>query len=456
MKANPLFVAAVVLVILGAAVYYTSQNPPADGKEDRAVLIDVKYEDIQGIEIRRPNGEKLSFMRGEEDRWEFAAGYEFPADDAAVGLMATNLDQLSADRVVQDSVSDWRPFGLEDEGNLAVSMTPQQGEPVTVIFGNETPTGAGVFARTAGEPRLFTVYNYVKTSFDKTVFELRDKRILQFESEDVETVSITVNGGRFRFESAGPGEWRILEPSPARADDFVVGELVRAIQAAEMTQVMTEERAAALSPFFSRPFARVEVSADGEHSIEIAGRGGEYFAKTSDLAGVFAVSPGFAETLNRDLDDLRERKLFDFGFDPVRVIEIRDQNLDRSIRVLKGGEDWLLATENDRVLDAELVQTLIDALRNLSAAEFVSEDESMQSASGLGRPTIEATVVSGSEPDDVSETVRLTDPTAARVLASRKGEPSTYRVEQAASQELRRALDALLRPDPPQESEPMP
>lgn len=442
MKANPLFVAAIVLVVLGAAVYYTSENPPSAGEDDRPLLLDVRHQDIQEVEIRRPTGDPMAFVRGMDDHWEFKGDVGYPADDAAVGLMATNLDGLSADRLVESQVTDWRPYGLEEEGNLAVSMTPKSGETRTIIFGNETPTGSGVFARMAGDSRLFTVYSYVKTSFDKPLFDWRDKRLLQVESDGITEVQLRVGQNRFLFQSADPGEWRILEPAAVRADDFAVGELVRAIHGAEMTQVLTAEQAAKLSRSFARPYAEARVDDGDSHSLFVARSGDGYFAKTSDMEGVFGVSPAFAESLDRELNELREKKLFDFGFDPVLSIDVQDG--DRSVGITKSDNDWTLDSANDRVLDPEKVQTLIDALRNLVAVEFVSDAAPAQRTNGLGNPALKVIVASGAEPEERQETVILSSPSVPRVFAARVGEPSTYRVEQAASQELERALDALL------------
>ena len=38
----------------------------------------------------------------------------------------------------------------------------------TLLVGDDTPTGAGVFAKLEGDPRVFTVASFVKSSLDKT------------------------------------------------------------------------------------------------------------------------------------------------------------------------------------------------------------------------------------------------------------------------------------------------
>jgi len=451
MKANPLVVALGLLAVLGGAVYYTSENPPATDEEARPTLVEVDQKEIARIVIGRPSGDSVSFVRNEDDKWDFGDGIDFPADEAAVGLMATNLAGMSAERMVEDEVSDWRPFGLEDQGNLAVTMTPKEGEAVTVLFGNETPTGSAVFARLAQDPRLFTVYNYVKTSFDKTIFDWRSKKLLQVASDSVQSLRLTVGSNRYAFAPDGPGKWNILEPAPVRADDFTVGELVRAVQNVEMTEAVSEERASSLQRAFSRPFAVAELNDGSDHSLTVARSGDDYFASTTDMEGVFAVSTVFAESLDKDLEELRDKKLFDFGFDPVLEIEIRDAGAVSTIR--KADQDWVLSSDGARVLNSEAVQTLIDSLRNLAAVEFVSDRRGDQAGRGLGSPVLTASVTSG---EDATETVILTEPAADRVFAAREGEPTTYRLERTQAEEVRRALASILEPSSPAPAQPQP
>ena len=176
MKANPLVIAVALLALLGGAVWYTRENPPPD--EDAAPkIVDVEEDEIRSITLRRAGEEAIEMARGEEGEWEFAGGLAVAADDSSVGLLASSLASLNAERVVSESVVDWSPYELDDAA-LAVSYRLEEGGG-EVRFGRDTPTGTGVFARLEGDTRLFTVYSYNRNSFDKSVFDLRDKRLLK-------------------------------------------------------------------------------------------------------------------------------------------------------------------------------------------------------------------------------------------------------------------------------------
>lgn len=437
MKSNPLVIAAVVLALLGGAVWYTRENPPPD--EDAAPkIVEVEADDIRRITLRRNGEEPIEMVRGEDDEWEFAGGLEFAADDSSIGLMASSLASLNAERVVSESVVEWGPYELEAP-DLAVGYALEEagGE---VQFGRDTPTGSGVFARLKGDPRLFTVYSYNRNSFDKSVFDLRDKRLLRLDEDTISRITVETTSRTLGFERED-GDWRVVQPMEARADDFTVGDLSRAIRTAEMTEVLADAETGE-SYSFRRPRATVTVEdGNGRHELVIAQDGETYIARSSGQDGVYAVSSTLAESLDKELADFRNKKLFDFGYaDPARI-EVRAG--EQTVTIVRTDDKWKLESGGGRELDGEQVQTLLDRLRNLTATDFPSDSAAAQARFGLDSPAIEAAVTQAGA-DQVSEEVRISSPDTAAVYAARQGEPTTYAVEQAAAQNIERSVADIL------------
>ena len=452
MKGNPLLIAVVVLAVLGGLVWYTRENPPTSEDEDRVSIVDVEEEQIEAVTIRKQGGETITVERGEDEKWKFGGGVNVPANDTEIGFMITNLASMEADRVVQEQVADWAPYQLADNGALSVEMQTEEDDPKKIVFGRETPTGSGVYARIEGDPRLFTVYNYVKSSFDKSVFDWRQKKLLSVNPDTVSRVSLDLGQRDFEFAKIGADEWQILEPKPLRADDFSVGDLARAVQNAEMTEVLEEGESSGKYPFDS-PFAEVEVVDEkGAHTLTLAKVSDEeYRARSSDLPGVYKVSSSLAESLDKQLDDFRNKKLFDFGFAELGQVDARAGETRVNLR--KQEDKWVIASEDDREADSSKVQTLIDALRNLTATAFPSDEASSHGDYGLASPAIEVEVQPTGEAAK-TEKVVLSDPSAERVYASRAGEPTVYEVEKNPAQEIREAIVALLAPEEEAPAEP--
>ena len=454
MKPLPLLIALAVLVILGGLVFYTEENPPASG-DDKTPIVDLAQDSIQKVTVTRPGKDPIVVERGEDDKWNFAAPSTVPADQSSVNSWISSLASMKSDRVVEENIINWAPFGLTGQGTVQVEAEVEQGKTYRVIFGGQTPAGANIYARLDGDPRLFTVFQHVKNGFEKEVFDLRDKRLLQVDDK-VSRLVLKTSSGPIEFGKTGDDAWQILQPRLLRADNFTVGDLVRSVRSAEMMRVVEKgQEPGGLD--FSRRTASVEVvdEGGGVHTLMVAkGSDDKYYAKSSDLEGsVFEISSTMAEGLDKQLEDFRNKKLFDFGFNEIAKLELRDG--DTRVVVEKKEDKWRvtsegMTSEEERELDSGKVQTAIDKLRELTAKSFTSDNEADLGKYGLTAPLIEAKVAltegSGDE-------VMISSPEKDQVYAARAGQPSTYEVETSAVKAIQQAIKDLLKQEEPEEDE---
>jgi hypothetical protein len=446
MKQNPLLIAVLVLVVLGGLVYYTRENPP-EPESNTIPLVRVEEADILRVTVVRPGGETIVVEREADKPWTFGGGVTVPADDSAINLMITNLAALDASRLVQKQTTDWAPYGLDGDGRLRVTMETSSGDPKSIIFGEDTPTGSSVFARLDGDPQLFTAFGYARDNFNKTVFDWRDKRLLRVTPDLSATITLDIGTRHFKFLK-DVRSWKFIEPPNLRANRLSVGDLESELTNAQMSSVLAEGDESAINQYsFERPYAVAAITdASGSHTLTLAEGGPSgFYAKSSDLPGVYEAPASLAAALDKQVDDFREPKLFDFGFEDVSRIDVRDGQ--RRMTVEKQAEDWKLTTDGGRVVAAEPVQALIDALRALSAISFPANDAPAQARYGLGAPAIEAETRLAL---DVAppEKVIVSDLSQPQVYAARVGEGPTYEVEKEAALKVRQALDAILAPAP--------
>ena len=125
---NPmrLLIAVGVLAALGGLVYWSEENPPASDDE-KIPIVDLEKEDIRALTVERPGHDKIALVRGEDDEWQFAPPLTIPANESSVDLLLNNLAPMNSDRVVEEEITDWRPFGVEgDAWSLRVDVTAKK------------------------------------------------------------------------------------------------------------------------------------------------------------------------------------------------------------------------------------------------------------------------------------------------------------------------------------------
>jgi hypothetical protein len=172
--------------------------------------------------------------------------------------------------------------------------------------------------------------------------------------------------------------------------------------------------------------------AEGTLTLEVRKAKDDYYAKSSMVDGAYKITKEVGDGLNKSLDDFRNKKVFDFGFNDPNRIEIKDDGQTKVIE--KSGENW---TSAGKTMDSISVQNLIDKLRDLAATKFAD--------SGFTTPTLELTVVS----NDGKKTEKVQIAAAgANFLARRESDSSLYQLDANTVTGLREAA-AGVQPAPP-------
>jgi len=279
----------------------------------------------------------------------------------------------------------------------------------------------------AGDPRVFTVASYTKTSVDKNANDLRDKRLLTADFDKISQVELVVQKQNIAF-GRNKEAWQILKPKPLRADNSQVEDLVRQLKDAKMdTSGSDADEKKTASAFASgSPFATVKVTdASGTQELQVrqSKDKNDYYAKSSAVAGVYKVSSTLGKGLDKSLEDFRNKKLFDFGYDEPNKLEMDDGA--KAYFLTKGGQDWW---SDGKKIDAIGVQVFVDKVRELSASKFAD--------SGFSTPILDLTVTSN---DGRRVEKVLISKAGDQYLAKRENEPALYELAATAVSDLQKS-----------------
>src|ERR1035437_3796292 len=263
MKLSRLLIAAVVLAGLSAALWWSNKKEdekakaPAEDKTPK--ILALKEADIAGLEIKKRSGEDTVLSKNDSGIWSITAPKPLPADQSAVSGITSAVDNLRADRVVDDNVTDLASYGLALAADEVVFKL-KDGKTKTLLIGDSNPTGNNVYAKLSDDTHLYTMSSSSKTTFDKESKDLRDKRLLTFDQDKATRVELNAKKESVEFGRINQTDWQILKPKPLRADGFAVEELVRKLKEAAMDATVSEDDAkkAASSFASATPVATVK------------------------------------------------------------------------------------------------------------------------------------------------------------------------------------------------------
>jgi len=426
MKPKGLLVAVVLLAVLGGAIWYSNKKQAQKEKappDTSPKIVSIPEDRFREIRLQKAGAEPIVLSR-DNGKWAMTAPQPLPADPDASASLVSALSSVSADKTIDDNPTDLASYGLAGP-TVRAQVIQKDGKQVEIAIGDDTPTNSGAYAKVSGDRRVYTVASYVKTSLDKTVNDLRDKRLLIFDSNRLTRVKLAGKGPAIVFGKSAGNEWGIVEPRPLRADSGQVETLLGKLRDAKMDLGTAPEEAAKKFATAAVVALAVVTDSSGSQAIEVRqDKDNNYYARSSAVAGVYKVAADTGEGLNKGLDDFRNKKLFDFGFANPRMIEIKN-GAGAPVTYTNTGDKWTAGPKN---IDNSSVQNLIDKLRDLSASKFVEQ--------GGGQPVFEASVES--KGSGKIERV-IVSKQGDQYSAQREGELSIYELDARSVEEIEKA-----------------
>ena len=436
MKFTKLSIATLVLAALAGVLLWSNRHKPDETKasaDPPPAILKLDQSTITRLEFKNKNAPPVVIARSNSGVWQITEPQAFSADQSVVSNILSSLSSLNSERVVDDKPSDLKQFGL-DPPAAEVDITGKDNKSQKLLIGDQTPGGGGIYAMLAGDPRLFAMASYEKNSVDKNLNDLRDKRLLPFDPDKISRIDLIHKNQEIEF-SRNKDSWQILKPNPLRADDVQVGDLARKLADARMDLSAPENDLKSSSSAFARatPLATAKVTdPSGTQELQLRKTKEKdketYYAKSSAVAGVYKVDPALAASLDKDLDDFRNKKIFDFGFQDPGKIEMHSGS--RSYYLTKGGQDWW--DGDGKKLDADTAQSFISQLRDLAATKFP--------ASGFSGPSIE--IVVASDGGKRMEKVSIAK-SGADYLARRENDSALYGLDPSSVDALQKSADSL-------------
>ena len=172
-------------------------------------------------------------------------------------------------------------FGL-DNPQKSFSLKIKNSKTWTLQLGNQSADGQQVFAQRTGEPTVFSISKEVVDKLFRSLHDLRNKKILRFESDEVNKVLIQTPENLFELRKNGP-QWSLEKPEKIKTE-HIGNDLIWTLKGLEFNSIITPPLPANLSglnsPLFTiRLFKNDEISAlkvgkmfkpEQEYLVEVA------------------------------------------------------------------------------------------------------------------------------------------------------------------------------------------
>jgi hypothetical protein len=348
---------------------------PLDGTHVQAFTL--KPKDSPPITLRRESG-----------KWEIADPEKLSADQSAVSTLLNNLTGATIDEVVDPHPANLKDFGLDPPTETIDLSTDAKPAQFTMMLGDGTPTGNGFYGQVSGNPRVFTLAGYLKTSLVKTLFDLRDKRAVTLDIEQIQKIEVDSKekGKSFTLEKNPEGVWDLVLPPPVRADDSTVDSLVGDLRSLSITGVVAEDKKTSGQYGFGSPALTLKLtSPSGSQSLILGKKDGDkYNAMNSALQPIFTLNSEVLTQFLKNKDDLRDKRLFSFS--PFEITHFDVTTPKGHWTFEKQNNKWRETAPVAKEVSKDKVDSLVGQVSGLRAESFPQNHPANLATFGLAKP----------------------------------------------------------------------
>jgi hypothetical protein len=433
-------VALALLAVMWASFTYWERHKGSEPAKTvpQEKVFPVESRQVRSFTIKPREGEPVT-CRLESGKWAIVEPRKLAADEPGVEGLLNALTGATVSEVVDEKPANLQDYGL-DRPTLSVEVsTDAKPEKFTLLLGDETPSGGSIYAQMAGKPRVITVYSYLKSSLDKKVFDLRDKRAVTLVAGDLQRIAVESKGKLWAIVKNAEGAWDLLLPPAVRADRYTVDSLVGRLQSLSFASVVAEDKNNAAKFGFGKPELSARLSGPDVSQTLLVGKkeGERYYAVNSALEPVFTLDASVVSELQKDPNDLRDKNLFSFSAYEVKRLEVEAAAGSRVFE-RQPQNKWKQTAPAVKDVPTDKLEALLNNLRDLRAESF-PQVQGIESY-GLRKPTYRFKAQFGDKNEtQVIEVAQVGN----HVYARRSTDLTASEVSKAALEAVEKALKDL-------------
>ena len=267
------------------------------------------------------------------------------------------------------------------------------------------PRATGLLLIVALGLAAFVYFHEIRGGEERLDAEEQSLRLFPgVEAQDVEAIWLYAGHGVTRVEREADG-WRLVSPVDFPGDDIVLDGIASALAQLSRESVIDSPQAPEVYGLGADSHVIYFTAKGSDHGLRLGNRApvgeGQYVvpAAQDPAEKVFTVASWRVNAIQKDLDDIRDKRVLDFDRDSVDQIVIAWE--DTRVELVRQGEGWHMRAPVSDQADASTVDRLLSDLAFMRAEGF-EDDPPPDDQSGLDEPFVSFELRLGAGRDDDS------------------------------------------------------
>jgi hypothetical protein len=231
-----------------------------------------------------------------------------------------------------------------------------------------------------------------------------NEKVISLNQDDITKLEVKKKDGDVVINRVSPANWKITSPKPLVADQTSVSTILYNLSPMDGATLI-DDHATDLKQFgLTDPDATITATEkDGKSQTVLIGdetpTGDAAYVMVSGESKVYSIPKNTKSNLDKNLNDLRDKRLMPVDFDKLTSVDISGGKLHMSFASVDG--KWTVRSPANLRGDTSMMETIIEKLRTAtmdpSAPEADTKKAAAQFAAGTPIANIKATDSSGTQ-----------------------------------------------------------
>ncbi len=362
----------------------------SDFRDRSALKFDA--EEVTGLTLRVMDESAIRCHKRESNLWQMDEPVEAAADAKEIESILTALNALKVVVFAEDGAEDVTPYGL-DTPRIQVRLDLSDGDTQTLLIGGDDKATGRIYTKSADLDAVYAVNSEIYASLNKSVFDLRSKRVIDFQRTAAIRFEIERQGKKkVVCEKNSGGEWEISAPVVLKADASAVDDLLFGVDSLKAVEFAADSPKN-LQPYgLDAPSIKVLFTTTGEDSVALLIgnlKGETVYVKSQNAEPVYGVKKNLIDLVGVGVASLRDKQILDFDSDSAVKLTLRHG--DANLTCQKQGTNWRLIHPVQEDAKNGTVNTILYQIGELKVEEFLADTPDAAST-GLDAPAIQVNV----------------------------------------------------------------
>ncbi len=215
---------ALLIIFLGllfSVYFFDIQKSRKDSQQEKIAnrLFPISYNDVLSYSLKTANQELI--LEKDSCTWMISSPIRCSGDSSAIKSNLESILDIAIEREISDVDSALELFGLENPQS-SIRIRNRRTSEARLLIGNINPIGEFVYVKFADSPAIYTVSNSLTNNVNRSLFDLRDKKIFHFNVLDIRRIEIFQKDSQNLSISKTGESWSLTEPIQAQVSTEAV------------------------------------------------------------------------------------------------------------------------------------------------------------------------------------------------------------------------------------------